>query len=530
MTALKVYVHFKHIGRSVFREEGLEAVEDEGGSREERDKRREKASAIERDDKAKSGEGYRGDEMRTGEVTPFGGFGEDLGGLEMGESESEGFHLYDREDQEMMEVDIEDLSSPVGSLSPSWAQLHEDAKIPDNERGSLFPEAGEEKREIGKVGTAGGVEGWKLEMEGESEGGASGSMGDTDSVKMVELSKDVLSCTEKFSLGEVIPNLPVEDGRKHRQQQVPENEERKNHGSSVSSHHPSSNPDQLYCICRQPAQNFFMIECHRCQEWYHGNCVGISRHSAARVKEFYCPLCIDGDPSLVTVFQSRAEEDEETVTRERVKMTRLTYEGGKRSAKKHSRRCGTCAACLREDDCKKCRFCKDMPKYGGPGRMRQKCIKRQCHKLSRILYAEDPLHSKSRRLQDDIAAELKKVGGRVELTSTSEGEGASIGNINKAYVSVVTGEVVKSVKFSEDVCVDAAPQKIPARSKHRGKKKTAKRLRGGAGKGNQAKGGKARVRLSASDLEIITQEQVLYMCTECMCMYVCMYMCICTWE
>ena len=92
----------------------------------------------------------------------------------------------------------------------------------------------------------------------------------------------------------------------------------------------------------------------------------------------------------------------------------------KKCAKKHSRRCGECVACLTVTDCTKCRFCKDMRKYGGPGRMRQKCIKRQCLRFSRILYAEDPLNKKKGSqpvpFQQDVIAELKALGGEVDLS------------------------------------------------------------------------------------------------------------------
>ena len=37
-------------------------------------------------------------------------------------------------------------------------------------------------------------------------------------------------------------------------------------------------------------------------------------------------------------------------------------------------RCKTCEACL-GGDCKQCVYCKDMTKYGGPGRMKQTCEK-----------------------------------------------------------------------------------------------------------------------------------------------------------
>ncbi|EDO41168.1 predicted protein [Nematostella vectensis] len=40
-------------------------------------------------------------------------------------------------------------------------------------------------------------------------------------------------------------------------------------------------------------------------------------------------------------------------------------------------RCGQCEACTRED-CGECRTCKDMKKFGGPGRMKQSCTKRAC--------------------------------------------------------------------------------------------------------------------------------------------------------
>ena len=65
-------------------------------------------------------------------------------------------------------------------------------------------------------------------------------------------------------------------------------------------------------------------------------------------------------------------------------------------------RCEKCVACLNTVDCRQCRFCKDMPKYGGLGRARQKCIKRQCLFLSKVL-------------QKEAAAELKAGGGGLAL-------------------------------------------------------------------------------------------------------------------
>jgi hypothetical protein len=41
-------------------------------------------------------------------------------------------------------------------------------------------------------------------------------------------------------------------------------------------------------------------------------------------------------------------------------------------------RCGECEACLR-DDCGKCPMCKDKPKFGGPGRLKQTCERKKCN-------------------------------------------------------------------------------------------------------------------------------------------------------
>ncbi|XP_072164056.1 lysine-specific demethylase 2A-like isoform X2 [Diadema setosum] len=51
-------------------------------------------------------------------------------------------------------------------------------------------------------------------------------------------------------------------------------------------------------------------------------------------------------------------------------------------SRKRRSRCKKCANCTRPE-CGKCNFCRDMKKFGGPGRMKQTCIMRQC--LSPIL-------------------------------------------------------------------------------------------------------------------------------------------------
>lgn len=67
----------------------------------------------------------------------------------------------------------------------------------------------------------------------------------------------------------------------------------------------------LYCICRDPHWDPAMIQCHSCNKYFHGSCVGISRLKAALLKHFYCPQCIDKDPKLVTEFDTWEERVEQ---------------------------------------------------------------------------------------------------------------------------------------------------------------------------------------------------------------------------
>uniref|UniRef100_A0A8C2CBC1 Lysine-specific demethylase 2B n=1 Tax=Cyprinus carpio TaxID=7962 RepID=A0A8C2CBC1_CYPCA len=56
---------------------------------------------------------------------------------------------------------------------------------------------------------------------------------------------------------------------------------------------------------------------------------------------------------------------------------KLSSSRGSSSARRRRTRCRKCEACTRKE-CGECHFCKDMKKFGGPGRMKQSCILRQC--------------------------------------------------------------------------------------------------------------------------------------------------------
>ena len=75
-----------------------------------------------------------------------------------------------------------------------------------------------------------------------------------------------------------------------------------------------------------------------------------------------------------TILSDYKEKKESTVHKE---LSNKTHQSNRSLPKKHRRRCGECSSCLIEEDCRACRFCKDMRKFGGPGKLRQKCIARQ---------------------------------------------------------------------------------------------------------------------------------------------------------
>ena len=192
-------------------------------------------------------------------------------------------------------------------------------------------------------------------------------------------------------------------------------------------------------------------------------------------------------------------------------------------------RCGECEACMTYTDCRKCRFCKDMPKYGGTGRLRQKCIRRQCLKLSRILYSEDPLQSKTAVLQQEMVAELKAAGSKLVMyseinTADSAVHDSTVVTAKESNTSSqseikmesdkaeMTLRAVSSVKVEPSFQQQKRPAPPPAKRKPpAGNKGKGGRRRGRVAgrkktqnKGASAGGAKSVTRLSISDFDGIT--------------------------
>ncbi|KAF8962380.1 CXXC-type zinc finger protein 1, partial [Entomortierella lignicola] len=55
---------------------------------------------------------------------------------------------------------------------------------------------------------------------------------------------------------------------------------------------PKSVSKDVYCICRESYDGVeFMIACDRCEEWFHGRCIGMKPQEAKKSSHYYCDTC-----------------------------------------------------------------------------------------------------------------------------------------------------------------------------------------------------------------------------------------------
>ncbi|CAL8337240.1 unnamed protein product [Merluccius merluccius] len=183
----------------------------------------------------------------------------------------------------------------------------------------------------------------------------------------------------------------------------------------------------LYCICRKPDINCFMIGCDNCNEWFHGHCISVTEKMAKAIREWYCMRCRGKNPSLEIKYRTKKVKDRDSEPDRAEKYysnsnpSTPEYRSDRRrgsKVKRSVRMCGECEPCKRTIDCAQCDFCKDMKKFGGPNKIRQKCRFRQCEvrarKMLRVKEEEFSLrerrqnsHHRRRRYSDDYDSEAE---------------------------------------------------------------------------------------------------------------------------
>lgn len=53
---------------------------------------------------------------------------------------------------------------------------------------------------------------------------------------------------------------------------------------------------ETYCYCKSPGnEGRFMIQCHICKDWFHGDCLPkkLNARDADLIKYFHCPECFN---------------------------------------------------------------------------------------------------------------------------------------------------------------------------------------------------------------------------------------------
>ncbi|XP_038154391.1 uncharacterized protein LOC119792020 isoform X2 [Cyprinodon tularosa] len=120
---------------------------------------------------------------------------------------------------------------------------------------------------------------------------------------------------------------------------------------------------------------------------------------------------VTGDQWILrsSTIKKEEDEEEEEEEEEKRKFRRANPPGFVQKRRRVA--CRECVACLRED-CGSCSFCRDMRKFGGPSRLKQKCVMRRCL----VLLREKNKSQEQNRL---LAAENTGPSGHAQATEQS---------------------------------------------------------------------------------------------------------------
>ncbi|XP_035221026.1 CXXC-type zinc finger protein 1-like [Stegodyphus dumicola] len=75
--------------------------------------------------------------------------------------------------------------------------------------------------------------------------------------------------------------------------------------------------EKTYCICHSTDGTAFMISCDNCNEWFHGDCLGITEECAKQIDFFYCDLCKSRNSALKTTYKSSNKSEKYSNKRNR---------------------------------------------------------------------------------------------------------------------------------------------------------------------------------------------------------------------
>ncbi|XP_020817762.1 uncharacterized protein LOC110191293 isoform X2 [Drosophila serrata] len=93
------------------------------------------------------------------------------------------------------------------------------------------------------------------------------------------------------------------------------NTSQSNDPEASESQEDDDDPNKLWCVCRQPHNNRFMICCDLCEDWFHGTCVGVTKAMGTDMEDkgidWKCPKCVKkqeekSQPRITDMLVSRS--------------------------------------------------------------------------------------------------------------------------------------------------------------------------------------------------------------------------------
>ncbi|XP_072795538.1 nucleosome-remodeling factor subunit BPTF isoform X12 [Vicugna pacos] len=109
--------------------------------------------------------------------------------------------------------------------------------------------------------------------------------------------------------------LPVASQKRKREEDRDSSSKSKKKKMISTTSKETKKDTKLYCICKTPYdESKFYIGCDRCQNWYHGRCVGILQSEAELIDEYVCPQCQSTEDAM-TVLTPLTEKDYEGLKR-----------------------------------------------------------------------------------------------------------------------------------------------------------------------------------------------------------------------
>uniref|UniRef100_A0A287D075 Bromodomain PHD finger transcription factor n=1 Tax=Ictidomys tridecemlineatus TaxID=43179 RepID=A0A287D075_ICTTR len=111
------------------------------------------------------------------------------------------------------------------------------------------------------------------------------------------------------------PPLPAASQKRKREEEKDSSSKSKKKKMISTTSKETKKDTKLYCICKTPYdESKFYIGCDRCQNWYHGRCVGILQSEAELIDEYVCPQCQSTEDAM-TVLTPLTEKDYEGLKR-----------------------------------------------------------------------------------------------------------------------------------------------------------------------------------------------------------------------